>query len=173
MRFKLKLDSKTSTLFPELHVSFSFSFICSFSSFLSVAKTWTGSLRLFLEPHSVSGLLTDTAPSSRGKRKGQLEREQKANEHPCSGFGVSGSCGSVTCLAGPTRPGIPCLWKLAQQSQVAPEVTRGIILQHHQGSSSQQTAFDARRKYRILKVVADSDHCCGAAVIDTCGKLPN
>lgn len=160
-------------LFPEPYASFSFSFTCSFSSPLSVAKTGTGSLHLFLEPHSGSDLFTDAAPSSRGKRKGQLERERKANEHPCGGWGVSGSYGSVTCLAGLSRPGSPHLWKLVQKFQVAPEVTWGNILQHHQGSPSQQAAFDIRSKYRILKVVADLDHCSGIAVIDTCGKFPN
>ena len=34
-------------------------------------------------------------------------------------------------LAGLSLPGGPSLWELAQKSQVTPEVTLGIILQHH------------------------------------------
>lgn len=81
--------------------------------------------------------------------------------------------GLVAGLAGLSLPGSPGLWKPAQKSQLAPEVTLGIILQHHQGSPSQHAAFDMKSKYKILKVVADSDHCSGIAVIDKCGKFPN
>lgn len=112
----------------------------------------------------------------RGKRKGQPEGMGGKWTIPMVHVERVGHPGelspSVTCLAGLLLPAGPGLYKLARKSQGIPDVTPGFILKYHQSSPRQHTVFNMKSKYRILKVVAESDHCSGIAVTDTCGKFP-
>lgn len=72
LRFEPKLDSKTPSLFPKPHASFSFSFICSFSSPFSEAKTWTGSFIYFWNPTVALACSLMLHPLPEGKEKGNM-----------------------------------------------------------------------------------------------------
>lgn len=169
LRSEPKLDSKAPARFPELHASFRLFPLLHFNS-LSAVKVWTESLHLLLEPHSGSALSTDAALSSQREKERAAEGMSGKWTIPVAHPGELST--SVTCLTGLLLPAGPGLYKLARKSQGTPDVTPGFILKYHQPSPRQHTVFNMKSKYRILKVVAESDHCSGIAVTDTCGKFP-
>lgn len=85
---------------PEPRASFSFSFACSFSSPLSVAKAWTGSLHLFL----VLACLLMLFSLPRGRKQATVEGMEGKWAIPVGCVRLvdhlDGPDGPVTCLAG-------------------------------------------------------------------------